>query len=116
MPDDYSKKIRIVINSAPVQLDEENQLTNKRFVLGYLTAVYAANEDLTVKIHVKKNESMDFEEAITMTLTKDKKREYKKLPLIGSIIDFFVSLESELTEFELTSLKVSHKIVITGKH
>jgi hypothetical protein len=114
MADDYGNKIPVQIISAPVLLDEEAG-SSARYVLGYLTSVYETDEDITVLLFVRRNDGMVYEQVDSFLLSKTKKRFKRKIKLVGSIIDFYIKLDTEVKEYVITSLKVSGKALTTGK-
>lgn len=116
MADDYLNPIKVEIISAPVLLDEERELANKRFVLGYFSIVYSADSDVTVKLFCTKDETLSYKEEDQFILSKDEKRFSRKIKLIGSIIDFYITITGTFTQFEITEGKISIKTIPVGKH
>jgi hypothetical protein len=114
MSNDFGSKIKVDIQSAPYLLDEGPK-SNNRIVLGYLSSVYEFDADATVTIFFRRNELMQWESLSPITLSKDVKRFFQKLPLIGEVIDFYIQLTGEFINFTLTSLKVSKKELPVGK-
>jgi hypothetical protein len=116
MADDYGNKIPVTILTSPVILDKAD-LSNERFILGYIVVSYEIDEDATITIYYKRNDEMEYEALESITLSKDKKRLYRKLPLkIGSVIDYYVKLDGSFEEFQITTFKMFIKIVTVGKH
>jgi len=113
--DDLGTKIKVDIQSAPYLLDEV-QKSDQRIVLGYLTSIFDIDNDAAVIIFFKRDTGMQWESIDPITLSKDVKRVYQKIPLIGSIIDFYIQLTGDFTNFELTTLKVNYKITPSGKY
>jgi hypothetical protein len=117
MADDYTQPIEVDIISSVVQLDDKTQLSNERFVLGWMVIVYEIDEDATLDLYYRRNRDMEFTAMNSITLSKDHKRFYRRLPLnIGSVIDFYIKVSGNFKEFQITSFKIFTKIIPTGKH
>lgn len=114
MADDYGKPITIQIISAPKLLDEDIK-NSERFVLEYLTSVYSTDADITITLYVARSASLDYEAVQTFVLSKDFKRFKRKIKQIGSIINYYLQVDWEGKEFEITSLQVRRKIFPVGK-
>ena len=112
---DNGNNIPVIIESSPVQTDEELK-TNSRMILGYLSAKYESDADITVTISFKRDNDMEWENSDPITLSKDEKRYKGQLPLGLSVIDFYVIAELNPTEdFWISSLKVHIKTSSCGK-
>lgn len=112
---DNGNKILVDIQSAPYLLDKDGK-GNIRMVLGYVAADYDIDNDAEVIVFFKRGNEMQWESLSPITLSKDAKRFYQKLPLIGSIIDFYIQLTGEFTNFQLSSLKLNYKTAQSGKY
>jgi hypothetical protein len=112
---DIGQNIPVILNFSPVQTDEELK-SNTRMVLGYLSAKYESDADITVKIYFKRNNYMDWENTAPITMTAEEGRYFGKLPLGLSLIDYYVTVESSPLEvFRISSLKVLIKTLPAGK-
>ena len=112
---DNGQLIDIVIDSSPVQSDEDLK-SNSRMVLGYLSAKYLTDADITVTLFFKRNDDMEWESLQAATLSLDKKRYFGKLPLGLTVIYDYVEVTAAINYiFEITSLKVHQKPLMVGK-
>ena len=114
MADDYGQKIHIDITSAPKLTDEELK-SNHRYVLGYLTAVFSIDEDATLYLYAARNETMEYDLIDTFTLKKENKRYRRKVKLSGSVLNWYAQLVGDFKEFEITTCRISRKLITTGK-
>lgn len=116
MADDYTELIPIELITSPILLDKKTQLSSQRYILGYLVADYVIDQDATVVIYYRKDNDMVYKSLDPITLSKDKKRFYRKLPLrIGSVIDYYVTVNGSFKEFLFTTFKLRVKILPVGK-
>lgn len=114
MADDYGNIIPIQIVSAPKLLDEEIA-NSARYVLEYLVANYSADEDIIVTLYVARSSLLEYESVDVFTLSKDKKRFKRKIKQIGSVLNYYLQIDWEGKEFEITSLQVRRKTFPVGK-
>lgn len=116
MSNDYGEKIRVNLKTSPVQLDKQSKISGDRFILGYLVMVYDIDQDAEVTIYYKRDASMAWESLDPITISKDQKRLYRKLPLsIGSVIDYYVDFDGDFEELEITTMKLKIKGKLVGK-
>ena len=114
MADDYKELIPIQIITAPRLLDEDVN-RGARYVLGYLKAVYQSDVDVTVTLFVARKSTMEYESVDTFVLSKDVKRFKRKIKQIGSILNYYLQVDLEGTDFEITSLTVNRKLFSVGR-
>lgn len=108
--------IPIDIEFWEVSTDEEFQ-SNGRVVLGYISAVYETDTNLTLKLFYKRANDGVWLESDEYTLDKDEKRFFQKLPPSLSVIDFYLHLYGTYeAECEITSCKVHFKPIAVGKY
>jgi hypothetical protein len=112
---DNGQAIQIELNTSPVQTDEELK-SNNRFILGYLSAKYNTDADITATIYARLADDMSWQNVATLTLSSTKKRYFGQLPQGLTVIDYYVSLTAKpVNVFEITSLKILMKTLPTGK-
>jgi len=56
---DQGQPVNVILEFSPIQTDEELK-SNSRMVLGYLSARYESDADLTVTIYFKRDDDMDW--------------------------------------------------------
>jgi hypothetical protein len=112
---DNGQNIPVILNFSPVQTDEELK-SNSRMVLGYLSAKYESDADITVTIYFKRDDGMEWENTDPIIMSVDEGRYFGKLPLGLSVIDYYVTVKSSpLETFWISSLKVFIKTLPSGK-
>jgi len=85
-------------------------------VLGYLSAKYQSDADITVTIYFKRDDDMDWESTEGIIMSAEEGRYFGQLPRGLSVIDYYVTVESSPYEtFWISSLKVLIKTLPTGK-
>jgi hypothetical protein len=108
----------------PVEVDiqtsifnvEELQHSNKRFVLGYLTASYLLQSDWDVHALVYFKRAADAAwESISIKLSPDNKSLFARLPNGLMVVQFYVRISGWAVEFELTELDILTKTIAVGK-
>jgi hypothetical protein len=112
---DNRQNIAVVLNFSPIQTDEELK-SDSRMVLGYLSAKYESDADITVTIYIKRDEDMDWENTEGIIMSAEEGRYFRQLPQGLSVIDYYVTVESSpLETFWISSLKILMKSLPTGK-
>jgi hypothetical protein len=112
---DNGQNIPVILNFSSVQTDEELK-SNSRMVLGFLSAKYESDSDITVTIYFKRDNDMEWENTVPITMSAEEGRYFGKLPLGLSVIDYYVTVESSpLETFWISSLKVFIKTLPAGK-
>jgi hypothetical protein len=85
-------------------------------VLGYLSAKYQSDADISVTIYFKRDDDMDWESLSPITMSAEEGRYFGRLPLGLSVIDYYVTVESSPSNtFWISSLKILMKSLPTGK-
>ena len=114
MADDYGQKIPVEITTSTMFLDKQN-LSKSRYILGSIFCDYETDADIEVTIYYRRNNKLEWESLSPITLLKENKRYFQKLPNMGAVIDFYVKINTTVTSFILTSFKVFIKSKTTGK-
>ncbi len=115
MTTDANNHIEVDFQSSVYSI-EENLQSNRRLNLGYISGVYdvETEDEVYVTIYYKRNNELRWE-STTFQLNKEDNRFYQKLPAGLTVIEFYVRIYGWVTEFELTSCKVSVKEKLLGK-
>lgn len=97
--------------------------SNRRAVLGYISAVYDieyqeddTETEISIVLYYLRGKDGVWENTDPYVLDKDKKIFFQKLPPSLSVIDFYPRLYGNIEDYgELTSLKVLFKEIFVGK-
>jgi hypothetical protein len=112
---DQGQSIPVILNFSPVQTDEELK-SNSRMVLGYLSAKFQSDADITVTIYFKRDDDMEWENTAGIVMSASEGRYFGQLPQGLSVIDYYVTVESSPSNtFWISSLKILMKSLPTGK-
>jgi len=113
---DNGNPISIQINFAEFQSREEFQKL-ERINLGFLECVYNIDTNLSVIIFYKRTNEMEWEQTPAITLDKNKRRIFRKLPNGITCIDFYPQLSGSVNDTcEISLFRILTKPVILGKH
>ena len=114
---DNGHKIKVEIKTTPVRLDKRTKLSNDRIILGYFVMDYNFDEDATVTLYYRRDDTMNYSNTEPIIVKKGNKRIVRKLPLdIGDVIDYYVKIAGEFKTFIITSAKLLIKTVPIGRH
>jgi len=107
--------IEFVLESSEVKVEEELKSTGK-ILIGYLSAVYETDADISVIIYFKRSKEANWENTGTMVLRKENKRFLRLISAVGiAVSSFYLKAWCTYTEtLEITSLQVSTKIKTFG--
>jgi hypothetical protein len=112
---DNGQPINVNITSSSFKMDLESQ-SDSRVVLGFLSARYQTDADITAVVYFRRDDDMVLEQTTPIILSATEQRYYGQLPQGLNVIDFYVVLmATPSSTFEVTSLKVHIKTLPAGK-
>lgn len=114
MAGDNGLKIAVDFKGAEIKADKDIG-SNDRFLLGFISMDYDADQDFKLRVYFKRDNGMNWEATDEYDISKDEKRFRKPLEPGLVVIDAYPRFYGDFKSLLVTSCKLHVKLMKLGK-